>query len=329
MLVCMSEESGRANLPERMLRLLALLQSRPTWSGAALAERLCITERTVRRDIDRLRTLDYPVSGTTGTRGGYRLTSGNNLPPLLLTDDEAVAVAVGLSHAVGGSITGIEDSSLRALVKLDRVLPPRLRPRLAALTETTTAMAGHDAPRVDPTSLAVLAACSREQEVVSFDYHDRDERPSSRRVEPHSLVTVHRLWYLLAYNPDRDDWRTFRVDRIHQPRRTHRHNAPRELPAPDAGSYLTRSFAAATYRYTARLTVHLPADSVRAGIVGPIPGEIDDHSPQQCTVRLSANTPELVTQYVAAIAALDAEFTLDAPAEITSRLDRIATRLSR
>src|SRR5699024_6878305 len=244
-------------------------------SGPALAERLGVTERTVRRDIDRLRELDYPVSGTTGTHGGYGLTSGNNLPPLLLADDEAVAVAVGLSHAASDSVTGIEDSSLRALVKLDRVLPPRLRPQLAALTETTTAITGHDVPQVDPTSLAVLAACSREQEIVSFEYRNRDEHPSSRRVEPHSLVTIHGLWYLLAYDPDRDDWRTFRTDRIQQPTRTYRRNASRKLPAPSAADYLTRSFATATYRYTAHMTVERPADSVRAGGVGPLPAGLD------------------------------------------------------
>lgn len=311
-----------------MLRLLSLLQSRRAWSGAELAERLGVTERTLRRDVDRLRALDYPVIGSTGTDGGYRLSSGNKLPPLLLADDEALAVAVGLAHAASGSIAGIDDSSLRALVKLEQVLPARLRPQLAALTGTTTAVADRDTPQVDPTVLAVLAACSREQEIISFDYHDRAERPSSRRVEPHSLVTVHGLWYLLAYDPDRNDWRTFRVDRIHRPSRTHRPNTPRELPASDTGSYLTQSFATASYRYTARMAVRLPADSVRGGVFGPIPGDIDDHAPDRCTVRLSANSPELVTQYIAAIAALGAEFSLEAPDEITERLHNLAQRLT-
>lgn len=272
-----------------MLRLLALLQSRRAWSGAELAERLGVTERTLRRDIDRLRALDYPVIGTTGIDGGYRLTSGNNLPPLLLADDEAVAVAVGLGDAASGSIAGIEDSSLRALVKLEQVLPPRLRPQLSALTGTTTAVANPDTPQVDPTVLAVLTACSQEQEIITFDYHDRDDQPSSRRVEPHSLVTVHRLWYLLAYDPDRDDWRTFRVDRIHRPSRTHRPNTPRELPAPDAASYLTRSFAAASYRYTAHMTVQLPSETVRDGVFGPIPG--DNRRPRARPMHRPAQRP--------------------------------------
>lgn len=312
-----------------MLRLLSLLQSRREWTGAELAERLGITERTLRRDIDRLRTLDYPVVGTTGTAGGYRLTSGKNLPPLLLADDEAVAVAVGLVSAASGSIADIEDSSLRALVKLEQVLPARLRPRLAALTDTTTAMpSGRDTPQVDPTVLAVLSACSRDQEIVRFDYRNRAEEATSRRVEPHSLVTIHGLWYLLAYDPDRDDWRTFRVDRIHRPTRTHRTTSPRELPAPDAASYLTRLLATASYRYTARMTVRLPAETVRAAVFGPIPGEIEEHGPDRCGVRISANSVELVTQYVAVVAALGADFTVDAPAEVTHHLHQLARRLA-
>ncbi|WP_332253222.1 helix-turn-helix transcriptional regulator [Saccharomonospora saliphila] len=324
----MGDEPMRRDTPGRMLRLLSLLQSRRAWSGAELAERLGVTERTLRRDIDRLRALDYPVIGTTGTNGGYRLTPGNNLPPLLLADDEALAVAVGLVYAASGSIAGIDDSSLRALVKLEQVLPSRLRPQLAALTGTTTAVANRDTAQVDPNVLAVLAACSREQEIISFDYYDRAGQPSSRRIEPHSLVTVHGLWYLLAYDPDRDDWRTFRVDRIHRPSRTHRPNTPRELPAPDAGSYLARSFATASYRYTARMTVQLSADAVRAGVFGPIPGDINDDGPDRCTVRLSADSPQLVTQYVAVIAALGAQFSLEAPDEITARLRRMGRRFT-
>ena len=175
--------------------------------------------------------------------------------------------------------------------------------------------------------LGALAACSRDQEIVSFDYRDRADHASSRRVEPHSLVTVHGLWYLVAYDPDRDDWRTFRVDRIRRVTRTHRPSTPRELPAPDAASYITRSFASASYRYTARMTMQLSADSVRAGIFGPIPGDVDDHGPDRCTVRLSANSPQLVTQFVAAIAALGAEFSLEAPDEITDRLHHLGRRL--
>lgn len=324
----MDDGLPRRDMPKRMLRLLALLQSRRSWSGAELAERLEVTERTVRRDIDRLRALDYPVVGTTGTAGGYRITSGHSLPPLQFTDGEAIAVAIGLVSAAAASIDGIEDSSLQALVKLEQVLPARLRPQLAAFTDTAATVPSHDTPQVDPNTLAVFAACSRDQESVSFDYHDRSGRPSTRRVEPHSLVTAHGFWYLLAYDPDRDGWRTFRVDRIKQPVRTHRPSTPRELSAPDAASYLSNSFAAASYSYTAEMTVLLSADALRAGVFGPIPGTIDEAGPDRCTVRLSAEAPDLVTQYIAVIGALGAEFSLKAPDEIITRLRQLGHRLT-
>jgi predicted DNA-binding transcriptional regulator YafY len=315
-------------MPGRLLRLLSLLQSRREWSGRELAERLGVTDRTVRRDIDRLRALDYPVDSATGTAGGYRLASGKNLPPLLLDDDEAIAVATGLVTAAGSSVAGIEESSMRALAKFEQVLPARLRPRLAALTGATAAVPHRDAPRVDPTVLAALASCCRDQEILSFDYRRRGGERSARRVEPHNLVTVQGRWYLLAYDPDRADWRTFRVDRIGRPNPTHRHFTPRDLPAPDAVTYLTRSFATATYRYTAWITVRLPADTVRASLFTQIPGEIDVHGPDECTVRLSTDSAELVTQYIAAIAALGAEFTLNAPEEITHRVRDLGRRLA-
>ncbi|GAB3559325.1 putative DNA-binding transcriptional regulator YafY [Actinopolyspora lacussalsi] len=321
-------EQVRADPPTRVLRLLALLQSRREWSGAELAERLGVTGRTVRRDIDRLRALDYPVVGTTGTAGGYRLAPGDSFPPLVLTDDEAVAVAVGLVRASGSAVTGISESSMRALAKLERMLPARLRPRLAALTETSTAVERGERPPVDVSVMAVLAGCARDREIVSFDYQDRHDTPSARRVEPHSLVTVHGLWYLLAYDPDRADWRTFRVDRIERPTRTHRSCPPRRLPAPDVASYLKSSFATASYRYTARMVVRLPAETVRAGVFGPIPGEIREDGAERCVVRLSAESPELVTQYVAVIAGLDGEFTLDTCEEIASRLRRLGNRFA-
>lgn len=323
----MNDAPRRRDLPSRMLRLLALLQSRREWSGAELAERLGTTERTLRRDIDRLRGLDYPVVGTTGIAGGYRLTHGSNVPPLMLTDDEAIAVAVGLVGAAGGSVAGGEDSSLSALVKLEQMLPARLRPQLAALTSTTAAVTNPDAPGIDPAVLVALAAGCRDQEIITFDYRDRNEAVSSRRVEPHNLVTIQRFWYLLAYDPDRSGWRTFRVDRVHQPCHTHRPNPPRELPSPDAVSYLTRSFATASYRYTASITVQLPADTVRSRVLGPIPGSIDNDRAEQCVVQLSADSPELVTQYVAVIAALGAEISIAAPEEITNRLHHLGHRL--
>jgi len=189
----------------RLLRLLSLLQSRRDWPGAELAERLGVTTRTVRRDVDRLRDLGYPVESATGTAGGYRLGVGAALPPLLLDDDEAVAVAVGLRAAATGTVTGIEETSLRALAKLEQVLPSRLRHRVGAMQSAILPLTG-PGPTVDPD---LLTAACQAHEGVRFGYQQ-----NTRRVEPYRLVHTGRRWYLLAFDLDRDDWRTFRVDRI-------------------------------------------------------------------------------------------------------------------
>ncbi|WP_433178028.1 helix-turn-helix transcriptional regulator [Actinoallomurus sp. CA-150999] len=317
----------RKDLPGRLLRLLSLLQGRREWSGAELAERLGVTDRTLRRDVGRLRALDYPVESTTGTAGGYRLISGRNLPPLLLDDDEAIAVALGLATAAGGSVAGLEESSTRALAKLEQVLPARLRPRLAALSDATVAVPRPDVPRADPAVLAVIAGCRRDHEMLSFDYRNRSDQVGARRVEPHHLVTLQGRWYLIAYDPERADWRTFRVDRMERPTPAHRRFAPRDLPAPDPAAYLARVFAGASYRHTARMTVRLSADAVRAGVFASIPGEVEDRGADGCAIRLSAESADLVVQYVAAIAALGAEFTLDAAPEIAERVRALGRRL--
>lgn len=315
-------------MPGRLLRLLALLQTRREWSGGELATRLGVTDRTVRRDIERLRALDYPVTGTTGTTGGYRLAAGRDVPPLVLDDEEALAVAVGLVTAAGGGVAGVEDSSMRALVKLEQVLPARLRPRLVALTQAMAAMPVRRGPRADPGVLVVLAACCRDDEMVSFDYRGRAGVPGARRVEPHSLVVWQGLWYLVAFDPDRAGWRTFRVDRITGAARTFRRFEPHELPAVDAAGYLAASFAGARYRHTARLTVALAADAVRDGVFASIPGEVEAVGSAECVVGLTAETPELVVQFVLAIAALGAEFTVAASTEVAERIRVVGVRLT-
>ena len=196
----------------RLLRLLSLLQTRRDWSGAELAGRLEITPRTVRRDIDRLRGLGYPVQATAGT-AGYRLGAGADLPPLLLDDDEAVAVAMGLRTAAGGSITGIEETSVRALAKVEQVLPSRLRHRVNALQSVTVPMA-NTGPTVDPSTLTAIAAACRDSLRLRFDYRTHDGTSSIRTTEPHRLVHAGRRWYLLGWDVDRQDWRTYRVDRL-------------------------------------------------------------------------------------------------------------------
>src|SRR5580658_4712776 len=197
----------------RLLRLLSLLQARPDWTGAELAHRLHITARTLRRDVQKLRSLGYPVGATPGVAGGYRLGAGAALPPLLLEDDEAVAVVLGLRTAASHSVTGVAEASVRALAKLEQVLPARLRAQATAISQATVPLTG-PGPAVDAETLTTIARACRGREQLRFGYATRDGEPSERRAEPHRLVQAGYRWYLVARDIDRDDWRTFRVDRI-------------------------------------------------------------------------------------------------------------------
>jgi predicted DNA-binding transcriptional regulator YafY len=217
----------------RLLRLLSLLQARPDWSGAELADRLEVTTRTVRNDIERLRILGYQVHSTTGTAGGYRLGAGATLPPLLLDDEEAIAVAVSLHAAAGGTVTGIEETSLRALTKLRQMLPSQLRHRTDAVRAATVSVAGRG-PTVDAETLLRIAAAIRNSERLRFDYLDHDGTASRRSAEPHRLVFTGRRWYLLAWDDDRQDWRTFRADRIRPRTPNGPPFTPRQPPSPAA-----------------------------------------------------------------------------------------------
>ncbi|MCG5218700.1 helix-turn-helix transcriptional regulator [Streptosporangium sp. KLBMP 9127] len=313
------------DMPARLLRLLSLLQTRREWPGAELSERLGVTGRTVRRDIERLRALGYPVDATTGVAGGYRLASGTNLPPLLLDDEEAVAVAVGLRTSAGSGVAGIEDSSVRALAKLEQVLPARLRAQVAAVGDTTVKVPRRRGPRADPATLTVLATACRDHETVSFAYTGRDGAQATRRVEPHSLVAAYGLWYLIAFDPGRDDWRTFRVDRVADPVPGHRRFAPRALPATDAAAFLAATITSAPYRYTAEATVRAPAALVRDRLRTLIPGRIvplDDHT---CAVSFGADSLDLI---VGDLVALDAGFSVTGPAELLDRLRTVGRRLT-
>ena len=211
----------------RLLTLLSLLQGRRDWPGAELAERLEVSRRTVRRDVERLRGLGYPVESLPGPAGGYRLRAGTAMPPLLLDDDEAIAIAVGLRTAARASVTGIEETAVQALVKLEQVLPAHLRRRVSALQSATMTLPP-GGPTVDPQSLTVIATACRDSERVRFAYRGRDGVGSRRDVEPHSLVNLGRRWYLLAWDRDRRDWRTFRVDRLTGPASTGVRFAPRD-----------------------------------------------------------------------------------------------------
>ncbi|MFH8990412.1 helix-turn-helix transcriptional regulator [Streptomyces sp. NPDC017940] len=227
-----------SDMTARVLRLLSLLQDRREWAGEELADRLHVTTRTLRRDIDRLRDMGYPVHSTRGHGGGYRLASGTALPPLVLGDDEAVVVAVALRTAAGG-LTGMEDSALQALAKLEQVLPRRLRGQVAALQTTLTGISWEDrGPRADPALLATLAGACRDHEIVTFDYTTRDGAAAPRRAEPCHLIASGDLWYLLAHDTDRDDWRLFRLDRMAAPPR----QAAASRPAPSPAATPRRSW---------------------------------------------------------------------------------------
>jgi predicted DNA-binding transcriptional regulator YafY len=259
----------------RLLSLLSLLQARRDWPGGQLAERLEVSGRTIRRDIERLRRLGYPVESLRGPAGGYRLRAGTAMPPLLLDDEEAIAVAVGLRTAARSAVTGIEETSLRALVKLEQVLPAHLRRRVRALgTATSTLPPG--GPTVDPQHLTVLAAACRDSERVRFAYRARDGAETRRDVEPHALVNLGRRWYLVAWDRGREGWRTFRVDRLERPTATGLRVAPRDPPAPDVADYVARSRSAGPSRFEARVTLHAPAEAIRTrapagwGTVEPI-----------------------------------------------------------
>ena len=248
-----------AETTERVLSLLGLLQQRPVWTGPELAERLGVTTRSIRRDVERLRALGYPVLATQGVGGGYQLGRGRGLPPLLLDDEEAVAVAVSLRMAAGGTVSGASEAALRTLAKLDQVMPPRLRSEVRAIHAATQTL-DQGFATVDGDALLRLAVGVRDSVRVRFGYESRDGTASERTVEPAGLVAAGRRWYLMAYDVDRDDWRTFRLDRMTDvgPTTWRFHAREHEDPA----TYVQRSVASAAYRFQARILVHAPLAEV-------------------------------------------------------------------
>ncbi|MFG1819500.1 helix-turn-helix transcriptional regulator [Kribbella sp. NPDC049174] len=316
----------------RLLRLLSLLQVRRDWSGADLAERLGVSTRTLRTDVERLRGLGYPVEARPGVAGGYRLGAGGELPPLLLDDDEAVAVAVGLRSAAAGGIAGIEETSVRALVKLEQVLPSRLRHRVRTLAGATVAVGGGGG-RVDAEVLTAIAGAVRDREGLRFDYAgggggvwgsrqegsdeptaevDRpvgDEMQPPRAVEPHRLVAWGRRWYLVAWDNDREAWRTFRVDRMRLKTPNGPRFTPRELPEEDVAEFVRRSVGEASWQYRARVKVFASAAYVQNRM--PIPIEPDVVDEDTCIVEMGSDDPHQLALW---LGLLDADFeVLDAP----------------
>jgi predicted DNA-binding transcriptional regulator YafY len=300
------------------------LQARADWPGGELAERLEVSGRTIRRDIERLRQLGYPVESLSGPGGGYRLRAGAAMPPLLLDDEEAIAIAVGLRTAARASVTGIEETSLRALVKLEQVLPTHLRRRVRALGSATVTMPD-GGPTVDPQALTVIAAACRDSERVRFAYRRRDGTESRREVEPHSLVNLGRRWYLLAWDRRREDWRTFRVDRLTRAAATGVRHSPRELPAKDAAEYVARSIASAPNRYEARVTLHAPVEQVRERAPARW-GELEPIDARSCEYRTGDDDLDWLALR---IAMLGVDFEVHEPPELAERLRSLARRVDR
>ena len=246
----------------RLLALLALLQTPRAWSGSELAERLEVSRRTVRRDVDRLRDLGYPVEGTVGVEGGYRLAAGTQMPPLLLDDEEAVAIALGLRTVATNAVTGIDEASVRALAKLEQVMPPRLRSRFAGMAAATGALNWGE-PGVDPQILTTIARAIGSSERLRFRYQAADDEETRRDVEPNGLVAVGRRWYLVAWDVDRGDWRTFRVDRIEDPWTTRWRGPRHELPdGLDPVAFVERQTLAQAPTYEMVATIEAPAAHV-------------------------------------------------------------------
>ena len=308
----------------RLLKLLSLLQSRRSWSGPELAGRLDVSVRTLRRDVDRLRTLGYPVHAAPGVVGGYRLGPGAALPPLLLDDEEAVAVAVGLRTAAGGTVAGIEETSIRALAKLEQILPSRLRRRVNALQTYTVSLPG-SAPTADANALATIAAACRDCERLRFAYRSHDLTKSTRTVEPYRLVHLGRRWYLLAWDVDREDWRTFRVDRIEPRLSADRRFTPRRLPDRDIGAYVAAAVSAARDRYQARVILHAPLAEV-AKRVPPSYGAVEAIDDETCLLRTGADWLGGLAVYIAMIGV---DFEVIEPPELIDQVRVLAERFLR
>jgi predicted DNA-binding transcriptional regulator YafY len=308
----------------RLLTLLSLLQGRRDWPGGELADRLGVSGRTIRRDVERLRDLGYPVESMTGPAGGYQLRAGTAMPPLLLDDDEAIAIAVGLRTAAGASVTGIEETAVRALVKLEQVLPSHLRRRVRALQTSTMTLAYGGGPEADPQHLTVIAAACRDRERLRFAYRARDNTETRREVEPESLVNVGRRWYLVAWDCGREGWRTFRLDRLSRPASTGVRFEPRKLPAKDGAAYVAQSLQSAPARYEARVTVNAPADELRARRW--LGGTVEPLGDDRCELRTSDDNLDWLAMR---IAMLGHDYEVHEPPELVERLREVAARIER
>ncbi|GAB3697150.1 YafY family protein [Mariniluteicoccus flavus] len=309
-----------------MLSLLSLLESRAVWSGTELADRLGVTTRTVRRDVDRLRTLGYPVTGEQGAEGGYRLGRGTRLPPLVLDDDEAVAVAVGLRQAAAGAVSGIEEQALRALTKLEQVLPGRLVPVVRAIDASTATLDLTGVPRADADVLARLARATSDGVRVRFTYATPGRAPAERDVEPVRLLTTGRLWYLFCFDRDRDDWRTFRLDRMADLHVTTFRFPAR--PSPDPAEHVRRAMATPVWPVNAVVRLHAPLAEVEKRVTR-WHATLTEVAEGVTEVRAGADDMAAIARHLA-LAALDlgAELEVVEPVELRAALREVGARIA-
>ena len=311
----------------RALQLLSLLQTHRFWRSTELADRLETTQRTVRRDIERLRDLGYPVDATPGRYGGYRLAAGSHVPPLILDDEEAVAVAVGLRYAAETTVAGTEETALRALTKIEGLLPHRLRRRVSAVHSHVSALRrASDDDAIDPEAISVLAAACRDLEHVRFEYRSGDGGVSRRKVEPHELITAGHRWYLVAWDADVAEWRTFRLDRLRAPRPVASHFTQREIPGGDAGALVGQSVGHTPRHASATLAI----DADLAGLE-PVLRWID-HVPvesreESCVVEIRGEDLGRLAMTVARLA-LTAPVRVLEPPELTDAVRQLGRHLT-
>ncbi|MGH3899400.1 MAG: helix-turn-helix transcriptional regulator [Pseudonocardiaceae bacterium] len=314
-----------ANTSSRTLQLLSLLQTHRFWPGTELAERLEVSVRTLRRDIDRLRELGYPVDAHRGVEGGYQLTAGAALPPLVMDDEEAVALAVGLQAATHGAVAGIEESSIRALTKVVQVMPPGLRRRVDALRAMTVpAVWDSTGPTVDPGILTTVAQACWDEQRLQFSYTARDGEQTARHVEPHRLVSLGRRWYLVAYDLTRHDWRSFRLDRLDEPCSTRARFRPRELPAADAVAFVRARIDSIPAPYTVEVLVHSPAVTVRRQIGRW--ATVEDVDDRRCLLRMTSDSLDWPTM---ALGRVGADFEVLSPPELVDHIRQWGARFDR
>jgi predicted DNA-binding transcriptional regulator YafY len=315
-----------ANTSTRTLRLLSLLQTHRYWPGGELAGRLGVSVRTLRRDVDRLRELGYPVEAHRGVDGGYQLAAGAALPPLVVDDEEAVALAVGLHAAAQGAVEGIAESSVRALAKVVQVMPARLRRRVEAL-RTMTMPAGWGTPAqagIDPDVLTTIALTCRDSERLGFSYTAAGGERTDREVEPHRLVCLGRRWYLVAYDLTRHDWRSFRLDRLTEPRPAGARFRPRDLPAADAAEFVRAGLARLPRPYRVEVLIDAPADTVRDRIGRW--ATIEEVDPGRCRMRL---TTDSLDWPILALGTLDSSFEVVHPPELLTQIHAWGARFTR